>query len=51
MEALKYILGSILFAVCIIAVVMMIIAVILHRMGIIDFDILEWFKLKQEKKD
>ena len=31
------------------AAVIMILAVILHRMKIIDFDILEWFKSKKER--
>jgi uncharacterized protein HemY len=33
-----------------IAVVVMISVVILHRMGIIDFDILEWFKRRKERR-
>lgn len=33
-----------------IAAVIMILVVILHKVGIINFDILEWFKRKKERR-
>ena len=32
-----------------VAAVIMVLMVILHRIGIIDFNILEWFKRKKER--
>jgi hypothetical protein len=40
---------DVIYGSCIAAVVM-ISVVILHRMGIIDFDILEWFKRRKERR-